>query len=103
MVAVACAAVLVAVAAAVLAVVGVADTRQRAALAADLAALAAADRALLGPETACESAARVAEANGARLTRCALAADGVADLSVAVSAAGNVPFTVAARSRAGPP
>ncbi|NJP67458.1 hypothetical protein HCJ92_14385 [Streptomyces sp. ventii] len=103
-VAVACAGVLVMVATAVLAVVAVADTRQRAALAADLAALAAADRALLGPGPACDSAAAVAEANGARLARCDVAASGIADLTVVVSAAPrNVPLTVSARSRAGPP
>ncbi|NJQ17640.1 hypothetical protein HCN52_22555 [Streptomyces bohaiensis] len=103
MVAAACAAVLVVVATAVLAVVGVADLRQRAALAADLAALAAADRALLGPDAACGSAAVVAAANGARLTRCHVAADGVADLTVVVSLTGAAPVTVAVRSRAGPP
>ncbi|WP_461037590.1 Rv3654c family TadE-like protein, partial [Streptomyces mayteni] len=59
----------------VLALGQVMAARQRAATAADLAALAAAERALSGAEAACALADRVAEAQGARLTRCQLAGE----------------------------
>ncbi len=44
--------------------------RHQAGGAADLAALAGADRVLSGPDTACGTAARVAQRNRARLTQC---------------------------------
>jgi secretion/DNA translocation related TadE-like protein len=92
------AAVLCLVFAAVLALGQVAGARQRAAGAADLAALAAADRALAGPEAACGLARRVAEAQGARLTRCHLGGE-IADLTAEARAG---PYAVRARARAGP-
>ncbi len=54
-------------------VVDVLAARSRASAAADLAALAAAPAAALSSPTACAVAASVAEANGARLTSCAVA------------------------------
>jgi secretion/DNA translocation related TadE-like protein len=83
---------------AVLALGQVTAARQRAATAADLAALAAADRALAGPAAACDAAARVAEAQGARLVRCHVGGE-VADLTAEVRAG---PYTTGVRSRAGP-
>lgn len=50
-----------------------ATTRHRMAAAADLAALAAASRVLQPPALACAAAARVARANGGRLTGCEVA------------------------------
>ncbi|WP_254878593.1 Rv3654c family TadE-like protein [Streptomyces sp. NA04227] len=73
-------------------------SRHRAAGAADLAALAAADHAGEGRKAACERAARVAGAQGARLVRCAIAGE-VSDVSVA---AGMRPFVAEVRARAGP-
>ncbi|MGK5532844.1 Rv3654c family TadE-like protein [Streptomyces sp. URMC 129] len=84
--------------AALLALGQVTAARQRAAGAADLAALAAADRALAGAETACGLARRVAEAQGARLTRCHVAGE-IADLTAEARAG---PYAVRARARAGP-
>lgn len=69
-------------------------SRHRAGGAADLAALAAADHALDGRRTACALAARVAAAQGARLTACILTGD-IADVTTTVAQA-------TARSRAGP-
>lgn len=73
--------------------------RHRAGSAADLAALAAADRALEGPEAACEVARRVASAQGAVLVRCAVHGE-IADV-VARSSLGRYAPTV--RARAAPP
>lgn len=74
--------------------------RHRAGGAADLAALAAADRAFEGRARACAAARRVAEAQGARLLRCAVRGD-VADVSVTAPFGPYTPPGV--RSRAGPP
>lgn len=74
----------------------------RLAAAADAAALAAADTAsgaVLTNEPACSVAARVAAANGARLTRCELAGL-VATIEVKL---GYVGLQASASSRAGPP
>lgn len=74
--------------------------RHRAGGAADLAALAAADRAFNGQGRACAVARRVAEAQGARLIRCAVVGE-VADVSVTAELG---PYTSpGVRSRAGPP
>lgn len=72
--------------------------RHRAAGAADLAALAAADHWMEGGEAACTTAGRIAEAQGSRIVRCAVAGD-VSDVTAA-SVSG--PFTVEVRARAGP-
>ncbi|MFF2849728.1 Rv3654c family TadE-like protein [Streptomyces sp. NPDC058001] len=72
--------------------------RHEAGGAADLAALAAADHWLQGSADACAQAARVAEAQGARLVRCAV--DGA--ISEVTAAAGLGPFRAEVRSRAGP-
>ena len=60
------------------ALAAVAVARQRAAAVADLAALAAAQHALEGPAVACGWAARLAAADGARLTGCDVRGDTVA-------------------------
>ncbi|MFC5723528.1 Rv3654c family TadE-like protein [Streptomyces gamaensis] len=72
--------------------------RHRAGGAADLAVLAAADHALQGEETACGLARRVAGAQGAVVVRCAVAGE-TADVAAEARAG---PYTVRARSRAGP-
>jgi secretion/DNA translocation related TadE-like protein len=59
--------------------------RHRAQSAADLSALAAAGVASFGPEEACRRAETVADANGARIESCSVAADGVAELTLSVS------------------
>jgi secretion/DNA translocation related TadE-like protein len=98
-------AVAIVAAVALVAVAGVAlgaglAARQRVLAAADAAALAAADAASgAAPGDPCPTAAKVAEAGGARLVACA--ADGLV-LTVAVSgSAAGVPLT--ARATAGPP
>lgn len=73
--------------------------RHRAGGAADLAALAAADRALEGPEAACEAARRVALAQKAVLVRCTVHGE-IADV-VARSSLGR--YAPAVRARAAPP
>ncbi|MEC4015005.1 Rv3654c family TadE-like protein [Streptomyces sp. H27-D2] len=73
-------------------------SRHRAGGAADLAALAAADHAWAGELEACRSAGRVADAQGARVVRCAVRG-GIADLTAEVRAG---PFSPRVRSRAGP-
>ncbi|MFD7146842.1 MULTISPECIES: Rv3654c family TadE-like protein [Streptomyces] len=73
--------------------------RHRAGGAADLAALAAADRALEGVVVACETARRVALAQGAELVRCAVHGE-IADVT-ARSEFG--PYLPTVRARAGPP
>ncbi|MEU0378877.1 Rv3654c family TadE-like protein [Streptomyces cyaneofuscatus] len=73
--------------------------RHRAGGAADLAALAAADRALEGPEAACEAARRVALAQKAVLVRCSVQGE-IADV-VARSSLGR--YAPAVRARAAPP
>lgn len=73
--------------------------RHRAGGAADLAALAAADRALEGEVVACETARRVAVAQGAVLLRCAVHGE-IADVT---ARSGFGPYLPAVRARAGPP
>ncbi|MFJ8249536.1 Rv3654c family TadE-like protein [Streptomyces sp. NPDC094466] len=73
--------------------------RHRAGGAADLAALAAADRALEGVVVACETARRVAVAQGAVLLRCAVHGE-IADVT---ARSGFGPYLPAVRARAGPP
>lgn len=65
---------------------GALHARTRAAAAADLAALAGASAALASSDQACEEAAQVAAANGARLTAC-----DVSGVSVRVRAATPIP------------
>ncbi|MCX5411716.1 Rv3654c family TadE-like protein [Streptomyces sp. NBC_00059] len=72
--------------------------RHKAGGAADLAALAAADRALLGAETACGAATKVAVAQGAEVVRCAVQGE-IADVT-ALARFG--PYAPEVRSRAGP-
>ncbi|MFH8885756.1 Rv3654c family TadE-like protein [Streptomyces californicus] len=73
--------------------------RHRAGGAADLAALGAADRALEGAVVACETARRVASAQGAELVRCAVDGD-IADVTARARFG---PYAPAVRARAGPP
>ncbi|MFI7290067.1 Rv3654c family TadE-like protein [Streptomyces anulatus] len=73
--------------------------RHRAGGAADLAALAAADRALEGAVVACETARRVALAQGAVLVRCAVHGE-IADVT---ARSGFGPYLPTVRARAGPP
>ncbi|NYI96881.1 secretion/DNA translocation related TadE-like protein [Streptomonospora nanhaiensis] len=82
-------------------VAGVRADHHRAASAADLAALAGAEHAALGREPACAAARAAAEANGAALTGCDLAADLSLRVTVRVPAR-SVRGTVTAQSRAGP-
>ncbi|MBW8701841.1 hypothetical protein MBT84_19735 [Streptomyces sp. MBT84] len=72
--------------------------RHRAAGAADLAALAAADHWADGEESACDTAGRVAAAQGSRLVRCAV----VGEVSDVTAASASGPFTAEVRARAGP-
>ena len=78
--------------------------RHRAAGAADLAALAAAGRLVLGDRTGCAVAAEVAARNGARLSGCRLAGDGVVEVEVRVPVRlGRLGVhTATGRARAGP-
>ncbi|MFJ3556172.1 Rv3654c family TadE-like protein [Streptomyces anulatus] len=73
--------------------------RHRAGGAADLAALAAADRALEGVVVACETASRVALAQGAEVVRCAVHGE-IADVT---ARSGFGPYLPTVRARAGPP
>ncbi|WP_434095824.1 Rv3654c family TadE-like protein [Streptomyces anulatus] len=73
--------------------------RHRAGGAADLAALAAADRALEGVVVACETARRVALAQGAELVRCAVHGE----ISDVTARSGFGPYLPTVRARAGPP
>lgn len=73
--------------------------RHRAGGAADLAALAAADQSHRGRDAACAVAAKVADAQGARVVRCAVIGD-IADVT-AQAAFG--PYRPKVRARAGPP
>ncbi|MFE4633848.1 Rv3654c family TadE-like protein [Streptomyces sp. NPDC056773] len=74
-------------------------SRHRAGAAADLAALAAAVSWAHGPEAACATAARVAGAQGAQVTGCAVTGE-VAEVT---TRAPTGPFGPELRSRAGPP
>ncbi|MFD9353814.1 Rv3654c family TadE-like protein [Streptomyces sp. NPDC060031] len=73
--------------------------RHRAAAAADLAALAAAASWTHGPQAACATAARVAGAQGARVTACVL----TGETAQITARAATGPFTPPIQSRAGPP
>ncbi|MET8689556.1 Rv3654c family TadE-like protein [Streptomyces sp. NPDC004732] len=83
---------------AVLAMTQVVVARHRAGGAADLAALAAADRWPTGSTEACAGAVRVAEAQGARVLRCAVRGE----LSEVTAASSAGPFTATVSARAGP-
>lgn len=72
--------------------------RHRAGGAADLAVLAAADHALLGGETACGFARRVADAQRARVVTCVVRGE-IAEVAAEARAG---PYAVRIRSRAGP-
>ncbi|MFD6885107.1 Rv3654c family TadE-like protein [Streptomyces sp. NPDC059957] len=74
-------------------------SRHRAAAAADLAALAAAASWAHGPAAACATAVRVAVAQGARVTGCAVTGE-VAEVT---ARAPTGPFGPELSSRAGPP
>ncbi|MEV6021134.1 MULTISPECIES: Rv3654c family TadE-like protein [unclassified Streptomyces] len=92
-------AVLCAVFGAVLSMGQAVVVRHRAAGAADLAALAAADHWSDGGAAACASAERVAQAQRARLVRCAVEGQ----ISDVTAVSGTGPITAEVRSRAGPP
>ncbi|WP_371781425.1 Rv3654c family TadE-like protein [Streptosporangium subroseum] len=78
--------------------------RHRAQSAADLSALAAARLAFADPNRGCAEASSLAVGNGAKVTRCSIDGDGIADIQVALRlllpVAGGV--TVMAGARAGP-
>ncbi|WP_369987724.1 Rv3654c family TadE-like protein [Streptosporangium sp. 'caverna'] len=78
--------------------------RHRAQSAADLSALAAARLAFADPNRGCAEASSLAVGNGAKVTRCSIDGDGIADIQVALRlllpVAGGV--TVMADARAGP-
>ncbi|MDT0304032.1 Rv3654c family TadE-like protein [Streptomonospora wellingtoniae] len=88
-------------ASAVVLVAGVRVDRHRAATAADLAALAGAERLSEGERSSCAAARATAEANGAELTRCRLAADLSLHVSTRVPARMRL-GSVTAHARAGP-
>ena len=79
------------------------STRHRAAAAADEAALAVAAAAIQGPPAACAIGARIAAANGARLTRCRLA-DAIATVEVQAAMPGGLRRfgSASVAARAGP-
>lgn len=78
--------------------------RHRAQSAADLSALAAARLAFADPNRGCAEASSLAVGNGAKVTRCSIDGDGIAEIQVALRlllpVAGGV--TVMAGARAGP-
>lgn len=76
----------------------------RARSASDLAALAAAHEAVLGSgaSVACERAASVAVANGARIAGCVVTAEGSVTVTVTVASAAPWSRTARAVARAGP-
>ena len=90
---------------AVLVVVGAVRDVHRVQAAADLAALAAASETSGGFRPNCRAARSVAEANGVRLTRCALEPDGSVVVRTAVHRrwprGWRLPTTISARARAG--
>jgi secretion/DNA translocation related TadE-like protein len=96
--------VLATVGAAVVLVGAAVVARHRATAAADLAALAGAGRAVLGDPDACAAAARVAQANGARLKTCSVGAGAAVQVHVSLAVRlGPLGLTEApARARAGP-
>jgi secretion/DNA translocation related TadE-like protein len=76
--------------------------RHRAAAAADLSAISAASRVLDGPVSACKTAALVARAQGARLTRCRIDGE-VADVTVEIlSGLLSAYYPATGAARAGP-
>ncbi|MGV9774094.1 Rv3654c family TadE-like protein [Streptosporangium sp. NPDC003464] len=78
--------------------------RHRAQSAADLSALAAARLAFAAPDRGCAQASSLAGENGAKIMRCSIGGDGIADVQVAVRLSlpvvGNL--TIMAGARAGP-
>ncbi|WP_433258684.1 Rv3654c family TadE-like protein [Streptosporangium sp. CA-135522] len=58
--------------------------RHRVQAAADLSALAAARLAFAAPDRGCAEASSLAESNGARIMRCVVGADGIADVQAVV-------------------
>jgi secretion/DNA translocation related TadE-like protein len=78
--------------------------RHRAQSAADLSALAAARLAFADPDRGCAEASSLAVGNGAKVTRCFIDGDGIADVQVAVRLSLPVAggLTVATVARAGP-
>jgi secretion/DNA translocation related TadE-like protein len=78
--------------------------RHRAQSAADLSALAAARLAFADPTRGCAEASSLAVGNGAKVTRCSIDGDGIADIRVAMRF--SLPVTgegtVMADARAGP-
>ncbi|MFI0238182.1 Rv3654c family TadE-like protein [Streptomyces sp. NPDC016845] len=74
------------------------EARHRAGAAADLAALAAADHWMEGGPVACALAKKVARAQDARVTRCAVHGQ----ISDVTAMSGTGPLEARARSRAGP-
>lgn len=90
---------------AVLVVVSAVRDVHRVQAAADLAALAAAGETSSGGRPDCWAATTVAEANGARLTRCSLEPDGSVVVRTAVHRrwprGWRLPRTITARARAG--
>lgn len=103
-------AVLTTIAVAGVAVGGLLVGHRRAAAAADLAALAAAEAhgrggaaTVMGGAAACEQAARLSEANGARLTGCQVeGSDVVVEVAVDVPSVLGGDWAVPGRARAGP-
>ncbi|MGY1806105.1 Rv3654c family TadE-like protein [Blastococcus sp. SYSU D00669] len=96
--------VLAAVGAAAVLVGAAVTARHRAGSAADLAALAAAGAAVRGDPGACAEAGALAARNGAELTACAVGADAVVTVTVAVPVRlGPLGlFAAEGRARAGP-
>ncbi|MFF5209990.1 Rv3654c family TadE-like protein [Streptosporangium sp. NPDC000396] len=78
--------------------------RHRAQSAADLSALAAARLAFADPNRGCVEASSLAEGNKAKLTRCSIDGDGIAEVQVAVELSLPVAGsrTIIANARAGP-
>ncbi|GAA4056580.1 Rv3654c family TadE-like protein [Nonomuraea soli] len=77
--------------------------RHRAQTSADLSALAAAKLAIADPDEACRAAKRIAEANRAALTNCALAAEMVdVDTAVRITLPAIGERIITAHARAGP-
>ncbi|HWS57495.1 MAG TPA: Rv3654c family TadE-like protein [Actinotalea sp.] len=98
--------VVLTLAAAALVVTGVVRDVHRARGAADLAALSAASPLTAGAPAGCAAAGRVAAANGAGLTGCAVLADGAVAVTVSVTRSTPAgwlagPSVVSARARAG--
>ncbi|MFI6452240.1 Rv3654c family TadE-like protein [Streptosporangium amethystogenes] len=97
-------ALLFAVAAAVMVAGTARVARHRAQSAADLSALTAARLAFADPDRSCARASLLAADNGARVTRCSVGDDGIAEIEVAMDV--SLPLkgetAISARARAGP-